>query len=263
MNISAAFVERGQRWRTRVEKGLSALQHRFQSLTVRLVRDVDFQLPMAAHRRFWSGPCRDSDLIEFLARELTDGGLFLDVGGNVGVYSAALWKLRGNIRGVAFEPIPSTQTLLQATFDLNGVPFAVEKAAVSESRGTLQLTNYAFGQNNFWITEDDGRHPTIQVDTISLDEWCGDDPQRAPGAIKIDVEGHELSVLRGARHVLRTHRPAMVMECHVQAWDELGVSRHELEAEINAIGYKRVCDRAGRPVDFHGARTTFHLLGLP
>jgi FkbM family methyltransferase len=253
----------GQKWWMRLDKGLSAVQNGFQSLGVHVARDVTMSLPIGAHRLFWSGACRDADLIEFLARELPDGGLFLDVGGNIGVYSAGLWKLRGNMHGVAFEPIPSTQALLKATFDLNGVPFSIERVAISEGPGVLKLSSYPFGLNNFWITEDDGRHPTTDVVTVSLDDWCGNDPQRVPGAIKIDVEGHELAVLRGARKILRTYRPAMVMECHAASWDELGVSRDELAAEIEAIGYKRVCDRAGRPVDFHGARQTFHLLGLP
>ena len=43
----------------------------------------------------------------------------------------ALWRVRGGIRGVAFEPVPTTQALLQHTFALNGVPFALERAAVS------------------------------------------------------------------------------------------------------------------------------------
>lgn len=260
---TSGIVDLGKRWRIRLDKGMSAVQHGFQSLQAQVARETDIRLPMGAHRSFWSGVNEDSDLIQFLARALPDGGLFLDVGANIGLYSAGLWNLRGNMRGTAFEPIPSTEALLRATFQLNGVPFSVERLAISDSRGSLKLSSYPDGLNNFWITDDDGKHPTTEVATISLDEWCGSDPQRIPAAIKIDVEGHELSVLRGARRILRTHRPAMVMECHAGAWDRLGVSRHELEAEINAIGYKRICDRAGRTTDFHSPRGTFHMLGLP
>lgn len=225
--------------------------------------DVDIKLPIGAHRSYWAGVSPDHDLIEFLAHALPDGGLFLDIGANVGVYSAALWKLRGGMRGTAFEPVPSTRTLLQQTFELNGVPFAIEAAAISDKSDVLRLTAYAHGLNNFWIKEGDTRHPFLEVPTVPLDLWCGDDPSRIPGALKIDVEGHELAVLKGGRKVLRTHRPALVMECHAASWDELGVSRREMAEEIRAIGYKRVCDRQGRPVDFLGARGTFHLLAIP
>lgn len=254
-----------ERWRVRLDKSQSALRHGFRSLNAEVVRGIDLALPMGAHRSFWHGLFDDADLIQFLAHELPDRGLFLDIGANIGVYSAALWRMRGpNIRGVAFEPIPTTRALLQSTFELNAVPFTLENAAVSDRVGELTLSGYGHGLNNFWIRNDDGRHPTVKVPTIPLDAWCAADPAgRVPGAVKIDVEGHELAVLQGARQTLRTHRPALVVECHAASWDELGVSRAALDDEVRTIGYKRVCDRKGRPVDFAGARETFHLLALP
>lgn len=252
------------RWRIRFDKGRSAIRHRFRALDAAVVPGVNLALPMGAHRSFWSGVSADSDLIQFLAHALPEGGLFLDIGANIGVYSASLWRVRGpGIRGVAFEPIPSTQEILRSTFELNGVPFAIETAAVSDVAGELTLSGYGHGMNNFWVKHDDGQHPTLKVPTIPLDEWTAGDPQRVPGAIKIDVEGHELAVLQGGRRTFRDHRPALVMECHAGSWDELGVSRAELDAEIRAIGYKRIFSRMGRPVDFFEARSTFHLLALP
>jgi FkbM family methyltransferase len=261
--LSESLPDLARRWRIRIDKGRSALGHQFRSLSVEVTRGVEISLPLSAHRAFWSGVSGDADLIDFLARALPDNGLFLDVGSKVGVYSAALWRLRGGIRGVAFEPIPSTVALLKATFELNGVPFDVAPIALSDGAGTLTLSGYGHGLNNFWIKHDDGRHPILSVPRTSLDEWCAADPARVPSAVKIDVEGHELAVLQGARKTLNTHRPAMVVECHAGSWDELGVSRAELEAEIHGIGYRRICDRNGRPVDFIGARHTFHLLAMP
>lgn len=221
-------------------------------------------LPIGAHRRFWTGVSNDADLIQFLAHALPDRGLFLDIGANIGIYSASLWRLRGtDIRGVAFEPVASTLELLQSTFELNSVPFVIERTAISDRVGQLTLSGYGNGVNNFWVKNDDGRHPTMKVPTIPLDDWCAGDPARVPGAMKIDVEGHELAVLQGGRQTFRAHRPALVMECHAASWDELGVSRGDLDDEVRAIGYKRVCDRKGRQVDFFAARETFHLLALP
>lgn len=253
-----------QRWRIRLDKSQSALRHGFRSLDAEVVRGVDLALPIGAHRSFWSGLSDDADLIQFLSQALPERGLFFDIGANIGVYSASLWRLRGpDIRGVAFEPVPSTQALLQATFDLNGVPFSIERTALSDRVGQLTLSGYGHGLNNFWVKKDDGRHPIMTVPTIRLDDWCAAEPLRVPGAVKIDVEGQELAVLQGGRQTFRAHRPALVMECHAGAWDDLEVSRAELDHEVRAIGYKRVCDRQGRPVDFFGARGTFHLLALP
>jgi len=262
--ISLEFLPNfGRSWWLRFCKGRSALNQSFRSLKVQIVRDVELELPLGAHRSYWTGVSPDADLIEFLARTLPDGGLFLDVGANIGVYGASLWKLRGRVRGTAFEPIPTTQALLESTFALNNVPFSLERIAVSDRAGTLNLSAYEHGLNNFWIKNDDGCHPTLQVPTVPLDEWCSDNPERVPSAIKIDVEGHELAVLQGARRTLRTHRPALVIECHAAAWDGLGVSRPALEEEVRAIGYRRVCDRDGRDVDYLHSQKTFHLLAMP
>jgi FkbM family methyltransferase len=250
-------------WVRRFTKGRSLLAGRFRSLETLITPGVTIAIPLGAHRQYWAGPSQDRDLIEFLSHALPEDGLFLDIGANIGVYSAALWKLRGGgIRGAAFEPVPTTQELLQGTFRANGVPFSVEHAAVSDRRGTLRLTAYENGANNVWVKSDDGRRPTTEVPTISLDEWCGADPRRIPGAIKIDVEGHELAVLQGGRKTLRAHKPALVVECHAASWNELGVDRRAFDAEVRSIGYSRLCDRQGRPVDFLTASSTFHLLAL-
>lgn len=225
--------------------------------------EVSIQLPIGAHRSFWSGVSCDRDLLEFLAQMLPDDSLFLDIGANLGIYTTALWKMRGRMRGVAFEPIPSTQALLRQTFALNKVPCAIEKVAISDVPQTLKLSAYDQGRNNFWVVNDDKSHPTLDVSAIPLDDWCAAGEGRVPGAIKIDVEGHELSVIRGARQSLAKHRPALVVECHAASWPELGVSAAEFDQEIRSLGYRRICDRRGRPVDILGAYATFHLLALP
>jgi FkbM family methyltransferase len=253
----------GQRWLIRADKLRSAVAHRFKSLDVAVTSEVTIQLPLGAHRSFWSGVSPDHDLLEFLAHMLPDNGLFLDIGANLGVYSTALWKMRGRMRGAAFEPIPTTQALLRQTFELNDVPCSIEKVAISDVPRTLKLSAYEHGHNNFWIVNDDKSHPTLDVAALPLDAWSAEQKDRVPGAIKIDVEGHELSVIKGARQTLAKHRPALVVECHAGAWPKLSVPAVEFDQEIRSLGYRRLCDRRGRPVDVLGAHDTFYLLALP
>jgi FkbM family methyltransferase len=263
-NDQVEAITRTSVWITRLTKGRTLLAHHFRALETVVTPGVTIQIPVAAHRSYWSGISPDRDLIEFLSRALPDDGLFCDIGANIGVYSTALWVLRrGGIRGVAFEPVPTTQELLERTFRLNSVPFSIERMGVSDQSSTLLLSAYNHGRNNFWIKSDDGQHPVIKVPTMPLDEWVGGDPARVPGAIKIDVEGHELAVLQGARNTLRTHRPALVVECHAASWDALGVSRADFDSEVRSLGYSRLCDRHGRPIDFLTASNTFHLLAVP
>src|SRR5215471_6686606 len=187
----AAHVEEMSKaavWVRRFTKGRSLLAGHFRSLETLITPGVTMTIPLSAHRQYWSGPSPDRDLIEFLSHALPENGLFLDVGANIGFYSAALWVLRGGgIRGAAFEAVPTTQDLLETTLRLNGAPFSVERTAVSDHKGTLKLSAFDHGSNNIWVKNDDGRRPTVEVPTVSLDEWCGAEPTRIPGAIKIDV----------------------------------------------------------------------------
>jgi hypothetical protein len=54
-----------------------------------------------------------------------------------------------------------------------------------------------------------------EVDVTTLDAFFADQP-RGPDFVKIDVEGHELSVLQGGRGVLETYRPTLLVECEVR-----------------------------------------------
>lgn len=161
------------------------------------------------------------------------------------------------------SPFQHTQVLLRETFGLNNVPRSIEAVAISDVPRTIRLSAHEHGRNNLWIVNDDKSCPTLDVSAIPLDSWCADRGDRIPGAIKIDVEGHELAVLQGARHTLAHHRPAFVVECHAASWPDLGVSAAELDQEVRSLGYRRICDRYGRSIDILEAHETFHLLALP
>ena len=262
MTLQSIRSSRLNTWKNRLFKGTSIIKGGFHSLPVRMLPDVTIQLPISAHRQFWHGIHYDAPLLQFLAAELPDNGNYFDIGANIGIYDATLWKAKtGKVNLFAFEPIPTTVKVLKEVMVLNQVKAQIEPIALSNVSGSLTLSAYENGANNFWVKDiQKSQIPTITVSKSSLDEWIAQQTNCAPNAMKIDVEGHELDVLKGAKETLKEHKPALVIECHCASWDMLDVSRQEFIDVMNSLGYRKMTDRNGDPIDFLNQDSTIHLL---
>jgi FkbM family methyltransferase len=130
-------------------------------------------------------------------------GLNRALGAHHGFFSIAAARLGARV--YAFEPVDANLRRLHRNIELNGADVAVVAAAVSDAAGRLGL---ARGKSSAqWRME-----PGDEVTSVSLDDFARDHP--APRVVKIDVEGAELRVLRGAERLLREHRPILVCELH-------------------------------------------------
>jgi FkbM family methyltransferase len=142
----------------------------------------------------------------------------IDVGANKGSY---LWSLSRAVprgRVVAFEPQPVLARYLDEACRSAGMDnVQVEGAGCSLRSGHQQLAIPGGGESSPGASFEAAVAQRescnyVTVPTHSLDDYFRENA--APiGAIKIDVEGHELSVLRGAERLLRMHRPTVVCEC--------------------------------------------------
>lgn len=128
--------------------------------------------------------------------------VFWDVGSNVGVYS--LYAASKEIRTIAFEPEASSFYLLEKNIDLNGLHGKVIafNIALSDRTGTagFQLSNVAIGTPRHQVTE--FVRPSNELPCRVIAAMTGRDlidvfKVPAPTHVNIDVDGNELSVLRG------------------------------------------------------------------
>lgn len=135
------------------------------------------------------------------------GGVAFDIGANVGLYSILLARLCRKV--FAFEPVPRNLRYLKRTLEANRARnVTVIPWAVAESFELMAMTkgeNCAVGS-----LDGAGAQPVV---TISCDEFVRH-YRVVPGLVKIDVEGAELQVLRGARYLLREHRPHVLLSTH-------------------------------------------------
>lgn len=146
-----------------------------------------------------------------LAVELVrPGATVLDVGAHIGYYTLLFSRLAGpHGRVVAFEPSPRNLPVLRWHVARNGCAnVRVEAAAVAAETGTARFTADT-GSGTGRLAESG----TVEVRTIRLDDFV-DASGPMPDVLKIDVEGAELAVLRGAARVLREARPAILLSTH-------------------------------------------------
>jgi FkbM family methyltransferase len=136
----------------------------------------------------------------FLERFLRPGDHVVDVGANVGVYSLFFAKLVG-ARGLvlACEPDPQNRERLAVNLARNGfAQVRIVPTAVGERRERLRFRSGADAISQLSETGD------LEVEVAPLDELCSG---MVPRLVKVDVEGHEISVLRGAQRLLRADTP--------------------------------------------------------
>lgn len=150
------------------------------------------------------------------AQAYPDDAVMIDVGANIGVYSIALSEHFSKV--YAFEANRLTSDILKANLELSNTENAVPvNLALSDEAGRSQI-HVPVNGNLGWATlnADECDTPVRPVDITceKLDRFLdenGVDP-KAIKLMKIDVEGHELQVLKGAEAVLRETRPTLLCE---------------------------------------------------
>ena len=147
---------------------------------------------------------------EFFRNELRPGGTVVDIGAHVGYYTLLSAELVGPTgKVVAFEPNPRNFAFLRRHVTINRCHNVdVEQLAVADRSGAEGFQAGA-GSGTGRLVEAGG----LSVRTVTVDEFCGARALR-PTAMKIDVEGAELRVLRGAKAILERDRPVIFLSTH-------------------------------------------------
>jgi len=157
-----------------------------------------------------------------------------DVGANMGLFSLAAAGLAGpQGRVFAIEPDAVMARLLRRSARLNptAAPVEVIPCAVSEDVALARFniaqrsrtSNYLDG---FGMSQTGGVRETETALTVSLDWLARQIPP--PDILKIDVEGAELKVFRGAQRMLKDRRPVLIFEMKNSHWDEIAPMLHGL-----------------------------------
>ncbi|MFL5383115.1 MAG: FkbM family methyltransferase [Longimicrobiaceae bacterium] len=166
------------------------------------------------------------------------GTVALDVGANVGAYTLLLGRwVRPGGRVYALEPASHAFRGLERHLRLNGLDDVVVpvRAAAAASTGRARLAVDGVSGGNRLADAPAGE----AVDTVTLDDFCAREGVR-PSFIKVDVEGAELDVLRGARETIAAAGAelALFVEMHPTLWRAMGIGVDEVRAELALQGLR-------------------------
>lgn len=139
-------------------------------------------------------------------------GVILDIGANVGSYSIQVRELNPNIEIFAFEPHPKTFEILRN--NVVGLDINVMNVGVGSENGVLKLYDYADkdGSEHASLYKDviesfhKGTVVEHSVEVLSVDALCKENNIERIGLLKIDTEGHEMQVLKGASSYLLNNK---------------------------------------------------------
>jgi FkbM family methyltransferase len=138
--------------------------------------------------------------MSYVLHTITSNDLFVDVGANIGAYTILACAVKG-ARGFCFEPVPDTYARLRVNLRLNELD---ERAVsfnmgISDKDGVLLFTNDQDTVNHVIVQDERHEENSVSVSVKTLDTILRG---QAPNILKIDVEGFEMPVLRGASEIL-------------------------------------------------------------
>jgi len=160
-----------------------------------------------------------------------------DIGANKGsfVFWLSRWCRKGEV--VAFEPQPLlAQLLARLARHLKLDNVKVEQKAAFSKSGQADLfvpKGQSPGASLLDKARGTGDFETISVPMVRLDDYF--DRSQHIAFMKVDVEGAELEVFKGAERILREQSPLLIFECENRHLD--GISVEDVFAYLNALGY--------------------------
>lgn len=209
-------------------------------------RDIMINVDLSGHigsHIFWRGYHSRDELI-VLERFLGQEHVFLDVGANLGEFTLFAAKRVRSGRIYAFEPVQGLIAKLSVNVQKNQFyNVRLINLALSDREGTAVIHVPVKKYHDHSVNDGmaslygsgDGRCESILLTTLDLFVQR-EGPERID-FIKMDIEGAELSALRGAELVLQRYRPKIMIEINKHACNQAGYSPRDILAYLRRFGY--------------------------
>lgn len=179
----------------------------------------------------------DEEVATLIARLAPKATVIYDIGANAGYMTMVAANAAPNAAIHAFEPIPALAADVAASALENGFTnVQAHNVALSDGRGTATIHVPRHMVHASFVPRASAE--AIEVQTFALDNLVRSGELPPPSLIKIDVEGAEMMVLRGAEQTLREHRPILIYECDENA-ARFGHTPGSVIEWLQQLGYTR------------------------
>jgi len=205
------------------------------AFAARLPNDSKVQIPSQILSEFKSNFENDWDEMQSFLEIAKDSQVLFDVGADKGVMAATFAALGAKKQAFAYEPSPSGCTLMGELLALNALSKQVKiiPKVVAEHSGKVSFSQEESGYVQV-VPVDSANE--LQTESVSLDDECAR-LGLAPDLVKIDVEGYEGEVLRGAEKLLAEKGPIICLELHLAYLEKRGVKPQEILHMLEQKGY--------------------------
>lgn len=181
-----------------------------------------------------------------IRRHLAPGAVFIDVGAHIGYYSLKAAAVVGSTgRIVSVEPNPPTVQRLRDNVAASGASVVhVQPVACSDHESTLDFfaaPRANTGQSSLSAAnaaQEGGVAASYRVPARPLDAIVADERLTRLDVVKIDVEGAEMLVLKGATATIDRFHPALIIELIESQLRQMGSSVEDVRAFMRAHGYE-------------------------
>ena len=185
----------------------------------------------------------EKEVIDFIDANLSAGDCFIDIGANIGFFSlitADIVKNNGVV--MAFEPTLGTYNKLSENIELNNFKNVIaHNTGLSDFNGISSFNVSLDGHdafNSFSLPTHGEQYIKQEIKVETLDNYYTTIKSYKNILIKIDVEGWEYSVIKGAEKILRELNPVLILEFNDENTGQSEKKCTDLYALLNEYGYK-------------------------
>lgn len=201
---------------------------------------------LASFSEYWTFfkgiPESEKRLMENSLNRSPANGIAIDIGANVGFFTVALGSI-GYSQVHSFEPVPETFSILSKNIEVNGLKekTVVNCLGVSDDEGYIEFKLFEKSPaiNRLANSNDLKTGKTQKVSVVRLDDYCLSENIERIDFLKIDVEGMENLVLKGAQKLLSSQRVSLVLiEICPSNLSNLGFNVCEIHNTLSSFGYE-------------------------